>query len=80
MSVKEELHSMVEALPEYQATWVLEELRKLQELLAAIDHSDEQLARGEYTEYDENTILDLAEDVKRRGMARLAKEHKNGNR
>ena len=42
--------------------------------------ADEQLANGEFTEYDANTIQDLAEDVKSRGMARLAEEIRSDTR
>ena len=31
-----------------------------------------QIGWGEYTEYDEHTIRDLAADIKDRGMKRLA--------
>ena len=43
-------------------------------------HAGEQLDRGEYSEYDENTIQDLAERVKTRGQARLAEERNSGVR
>ena len=52
----------------------LSERENFQAIRAELDHADEQLERGEYTEYDENTIQDLAERVKTRGRARLAEE------
>jgi hypothetical protein len=70
MSAKEELHRLVDTLPETQAARLLDELK----LRSEIDHADEQLARGEFTDYDETTISDLAEAVKTRGRLRLAEE------
>jgi Arc/MetJ-type ribon-helix-helix transcriptional regulator len=54
------------------------ERENFQAIRAELDHADEQLARGDYTEYDENTIHDLAERIKTRGQAVLAEEHKRG--
>jgi Arc/MetJ-type ribon-helix-helix transcriptional regulator len=45
-----------------------------------MDHADEQLVNGEYTDYDENTMQSLAEDVITRAQARLAEERKNSAR
>jgi hypothetical protein len=70
MSAKEELHRLVDTLPEAQAARLLDELK----LRSEIDHADEQLARGEFTDYDETTISGLAEAVKTRGCLRLAEE------
>ncbi len=42
------------------------ELRE--EILPALEHLD----RGDYTEYDENSLRDMIEDVKARGRTRLA--------
>jgi Arc/MetJ-type ribon-helix-helix transcriptional regulator len=47
---------------------------------AELDHADEQLERSEYTEYDENTIQDLAAKIKARGQVRLVEERKSDNR
>jgi putative addiction module CopG family antidote len=47
---------------------------------AELDQADEQLARSEYTEYDENTIQDLAAKIKARGQMRLVEERKSDNR
>ena len=44
---------------------------------AELDHADTQLERGEYTEYDENTIHDLADQIKARGQLRLVEERKS---
>lgn len=56
----------------------LAERENFRAIRTELDHADEQLARGEYTEYDENTIRDLAERIKTRGRARLAQERKSG--
>ena len=58
----------------------LTERERLQAIRAQIDHADEQLAAGEFEEYDENTIQDFAEDIKSRGQARLAAERQNPTR
>jgi antitoxin ParD1/3/4 len=47
--------------------------REVQEGFAQID-------RGEYEEFDENTIKDLVADIASRGKKRLAAKHKNGRR
>lgn len=73
MSVKEELHRLVDGLPEAQAAHLLDELKFRQEL----DEAEDQLARGEFTDYDETTIQGLADAVKARGRARLAEERSN---
>jgi hypothetical protein len=70
MSAKEDLHRLVDGLPEAQAARLLDELT----LRSELDHADEQLARGEFSDYDETTILGLAEAVKARGRAHLAEE------
>jgi len=72
MSAKEELRRLVEALPEASAAQLLKELA----LRSDLDHAEQQLARGEFTEFDQDTIRDLADSVKRRGEERLAEERK----
>ena len=54
------------------------ERENFQAVRAELDHADEQLERGEYTAYDENTIQDLAERIKTRGQVRLVEEPKSG--
>ena len=39
-----------------------------------------QIGRGEYEEYDENTIKDLVADIEARGKKRLAAKRKNAQR
>jgi antitoxin ParD1/3/4 len=58
----------------------LTEPENFQAIRAELDHADEQLERGEYTEYDENTIRDLADQIKTRGQVRLVEERKSGTR
>jgi putative addiction module CopG family antidote len=55
----------------------LTERENFQAIRAELDHADEQLERGEYTEYDENTIQELSEQVKTRGQIRLIEERKS---
>jgi hypothetical protein len=68
VSAKEELRRLVEDLPEASAAQLLHELA----LRSDLNHAEEQLARGEFNEYDQDTIRDLADAVKRRGQERLA--------
>jgi hypothetical protein len=58
----------------------LVEREKVLAIRREIDHADEQLANGDYTDYDENTIQRLAEDVITGGMARLAEGRKGSAR
>jgi hypothetical protein len=46
---------------------------------ADLDHADDQLASGQFTEYDETTICELAERVKTRGAERIDRERNNGS-
>jgi hypothetical protein len=73
VSAKEQLRDLVEGLDEDQAADLLKTLA----LRAAIDEADRQIENGEFTEYDEDTLQDLVEDVKRRGAALLADERKH---
>jgi Arc/MetJ-type ribon-helix-helix transcriptional regulator len=56
----------------------LTERENFQTIQTELAHADEQLVRGEYTEYEENSIKDLADRVKSGGQARLAEERKPG--
>ena len=60
-----------------EALDALAERENFQAIVAEVDHADQQLARGEYTEYDTNTISKLADRVKTRGHARLAVDRKS---
>ncbi len=51
------------------------------EILARIQAADAEIDRGDYREYDEETIHELAKDVHERGLKRLAAERgKTGTR
>jgi putative addiction module CopG family antidote len=43
-----------------------------QELRQAVDEGLRDIERGDYSEYDEHTIKDLAKDVHQRGIERIA--------
>jgi hypothetical protein len=43
-----------------------------EELLAQIDAAEAEIDRGEYVEYDADSILELAKDVHERGLQRMA--------
>jgi Arc/MetJ-type ribon-helix-helix transcriptional regulator len=45
------------------------------EILAAVDEAEVALARGEGQHITQETMRQLAEDVKQRGRTRLAAEH-----
>src|SRR5439155_11338979 len=64
-----------DAVQQGLALWVERERRR-DEILAAIDEADESLARGEGIVITEESMRQLAEDVKRRGRERLAMERK----
>jgi antitoxin ParD1/3/4 len=58
-----------------------EEDAHLDEIRAQVDAADAEIDRGEYVEYDESTIVDLARDVHERGLKKLdAQRGKTGNR
>jgi hypothetical protein len=76
VSAKEQLLHWVDRLDENEAADVLDMLT----LRTKIDEADRQIENGEFTEYDEDTIHDLAEAVKRRGKERLAAERKIDHR
>jgi Arc/MetJ-type ribon-helix-helix transcriptional regulator len=68
------LHHMEDAVQEAMSLWEERERRRL-EILVAADRAEASLARGEgcrITTQEEST--QLAADIKRRGLARLAAE------
>jgi putative addiction module CopG family antidote len=68
------LHRQEEAVREAMSLWEDRERRRL-EILVAVERAEASLARGEgrkITTHEEAT--QLAADIKRRGMARLAAE------
>ena len=56
----------------------LVERENFEAIRAELRHADEQLAHGEYTEYDESTIQKLAEEVKTRARAHLTEDRHSG--
>jgi len=54
-----------------------EEARKLAILRAELQLADEQIDRGECSEYDEHTLNELFEEIEREGLMRLANERGN---
>jgi len=68
------LHRKEDAVQEAMSLWEGRERRRL-EILIAVDQAEASLARGEgrrITTHEE--VTQLAADIKRRGMARLAAE------
>ncbi len=72
-SAEQLVHDAVERLLANDA----EELEEMREKLA---HADEQIAHGAYTDYNEHTIMQLAERVKTAGRRSLAADKKTGTR
>lgn len=62
-----------DAVQEALALWEERE-RARAEILAAVDEADASLARGEGRVITRQSMLDLANEVKQRGRARLAAE------
>ena len=65
-----------DAVREALALWVERERRR-DEILAAIDEAEASLARGDVLTVTKSSMRELAEDVKRRGRARLAEGGKS---
>ena len=68
------LHREEDAVQEALSLWEERERRRL-EILASVDKAEESLARGEgrrITTHEE--VTQLADEVKRRGIARLSAE------
>lgn len=60
---------------------LLKERDEFEALRGDVRSGFEAIERGEYVEYDEHTIRDLTEDVKKRGLKRLSeKQTKTGTR
>jgi putative addiction module CopG family antidote len=62
-----------DAVKEALSLWEERERRRL-EILAAVDEAEASLARGEGHVITQESMRELAEEVKRRGRARLAAE------
>ncbi|SRR5258708_4515598 len=68
------LHRKEDAVEEAMSLWEERERRRL-EILAAVDQAEASLARGEGRRVaTHEDVTQLAEDIKRRGMARLSAE------
>ncbi len=65
------LHREEDAVQEALALWEDRE-RTRAEILAAVDKAEASLARGDGRIITQQSMLDLAEEVKQRGRARLA--------
>ncbi len=65
------LHAEEDAVQEALALWEERERTRL-EILAAVDRAEASLARGEGRIITEESVRDLASEVKQRGRARLA--------
>jgi Arc/MetJ-type ribon-helix-helix transcriptional regulator len=65
------LRAEEDAVQEALALWEERERTRL-EILAAVDRAEASIARGEGRIITEKSMRDLAEDVKKRGRARLA--------
>ena len=63
-----------DAVQEALGLWVERERRRA-EILAAVDAAQASIDRGDGIEITQQSMRELAEDVKRRGRARLAAEH-----
>jgi antitoxin ParD1/3/4 len=66
-------HSEADAVAEALSLWEERE-RARAEILAAVDAAEASLARGEGREITEQSMRDLAAEVKQRGRARLQAE------
>ena len=62
-----------DAVKEALALWEERERRRM-EIVAALDQADNSMARGEGRLITQESIRELAEQVKQRGRARLAAE------
>lgn len=67
------LRTEQDAIQEALALWEERERQRV-EILAAVDAADATLARGEGYPITEESMRELAEDVKRRGRARLGSQ------
>jgi Arc/MetJ-type ribon-helix-helix transcriptional regulator len=70
------VHSPEDAVREALALWIERERRR-DEILTAIDIAEASPARGNGIVITKSSMRELAEDVKRRGRARLVAEEKS---
>ena len=57
-----------------------EDDRDLDSILERLRQADAEIDRGEGSDFDENTTIDLARDIHARGVERLAELRKTGTR
>jgi putative addiction module CopG family antidote len=69
------LRQAEDAVHEALELWMDRE-REREEILAALDEAEASLARGEGLTITPESMRDLAEDIKQRGRARIARERK----
>jgi Arc/MetJ-type ribon-helix-helix transcriptional regulator len=67
-----EYESAEDLVAEALERFLAEEEEDVQELRTMLRHAEQQIERGEYTDYDEHTIGSLADNVKAAGRARLS--------
>jgi Arc/MetJ-type ribon-helix-helix transcriptional regulator len=67
------LHRREDAVQQAMSLWEERERRRL-EIIAAVDEAEASLARGEGRSITQESMRELAEEVKRRGRARLAEQ------
>lgn len=70
------IHRAEEAVQQALLLWEERERARL-EILAAVDAAEASLARGEGRIVTEESMRELADDVKKRGRARLAAEQRS---
>jgi Arc/MetJ-type ribon-helix-helix transcriptional regulator len=71
--------SAEEAVAQALLLWEERERTRL-EILAALDEAEADLARGDFIEITEDSMRSLADAVKQRGRARLAREQSTASR
>jgi Arc/MetJ-type ribon-helix-helix transcriptional regulator len=76
-AVQEALKKRSRSAQEALSLWVERERRR-EEILAAIDEAEASLARGQGLVITKSSMRELADDVNRRGRARLRAEEKSG--
>ena len=67
------LHSAEQAVTEAMSLWEERERNRL-EILAALDAAEASIARGEGIEITQESMKELAEDIKQRGRAAMDSE------
>jgi hypothetical protein len=63
-----------ELVTELVRRFLAHEEHETRELRAAMNEADEDIDAGHYTEYDENTLRELFQEIRTRGSERLRRE------